>query len=178
MQRLGTIDQYILSRFVITLIESTASDRVSSAANVTAVRRHCMHRIIFKAIRLIARGRGLHQYTVTVQSIRIAAAREEEAQWLCATRRPRVRRLPLVQAHRVVTNARHLFEDAVVLALEKVIEPRVRQFIVIQTCIANTPLTDDRVLRSAFETTVQRRRDYGVLLIRDLGRRSPANVIK
>src|ERR1051325_3432608 len=85
---------------------------------------------------------------------------------------------PLVQTHRVITHVRHLLEQPVVLAFEKVIEPRVRQLVVVQTRIADTALADDRVFSRAFVTTVQYWRDDGILLIRNLRRRRLANVIE
>ena len=81
---------------------------------------------------------------------------------------PRVRGLPFVDAHGEVTHLRHLLENAVLLSLEKVIEPRVGQLVIVQPRVAHAALSDDGILGGALVAAVERGRDHRVLLIRDL----------
>src|SRR3990172_3014176 len=89
LQRLAAIDQNIGSSLHLALVESAAGNRVSGAANIAAIRRHWIHRIVLKLVRVIRRRRGLNKLTVTIERVCLAAARQEEANRLRATRWPR-----------------------------------------------------------------------------------------
>src|SRR4030095_5800876 len=90
---------------------------------------------------------------------------------------PNIRRLPLVNAHRVVTHAWHLLENSVRFAFQIMIKPGVREFVVIQASVADTPLTDYCVFSRTLVRAMKCRCDDRILLISNFRRRSFSYVI-
>ena len=73
--------------------------------------------------------------------------------------------LPLVRAHGEVGDLGLLLEDAVVFALEEVIEPGVGEGVVVEAGVAHAAFADDGVLGCALVAAVEGGGDDGVLLI-------------
>src|SRR5260370_39322572 len=138
---------------------------ISSAANITTVRGHRIHRVVVEFVGTIRRWSRIAKRAVAAPAIGFPATRQEEAHWLRAYWRPGIRRLPLVDPHCEVADLRHLLENPVLLSLEKVIEPCVGQLVIVQPSVAHAALAHHRVFRCALVGAVKCRRDHRVLLI-------------
>src|SRR5205807_5391050 len=133
LQGLGRVNQNVRSGFHLALIESAALHGVPGAANITTVRGRRIQRIIVELIRVIGCWSGAAERTVAIERVSLTTTSQEKAYWLRAARRPGIRRLPLVDTHRVVAHLRYLLKNLVVLTFEKVIEPGIGQLVIIQT---------------------------------------------
>src|SRR5207248_105501 len=152
----------------LALIESAASHGITRTTYAAAIRWHGIHRIVSEAVRVVGPLNCRRQGAITEDTIRLAPARQIEGHRLSRLRRPGIGRLPLIQAHSVVADLGHLFDNAAFLAFEKTVEPGVSQLVIIEPRISHATLTDYRVLRRAFVGAMQRWGNDCVLLISDL----------
>src|SRR4030095_3855844 len=91
LQRRCTVDENVGSSLILPLIKSAACNCVSGAAHVASKRGNGIHRIVIKSVRVIGSRRGIDQHTITVERVCLAATRQEKANWLRPSRRPRAR---------------------------------------------------------------------------------------
>ena len=118
------------------------------------------------------------QLAVAVQRVGAAAARQVERHRLRAGRRPHVRGLPLVAAHRVIGHPGLLLDAAVGVALQELVEEAVDDVVVVEARVAHVALADDGVLGGAREGAMRDRRDDRPLLIAHRRLRGAAHVIE
>src|SRR5580658_5277792 len=179
LKRFRRVHQNIVSCFHLALVERPRLHRRPRATHIPPIRRHRIHRIVRKRIRLVRRrSSSRNQRPISRQRIRTPAARQIHRHRLRTRRRPRLRRLPLIHPHREIRHLRHRVDLRALLALQKSIEKAVRNFRIVQPRVAHASLADHRILcRSCIGAVPNGRHDHPLLIADSVLRRFPHVVV-